>query len=455
MTVDHQALYQRLLDYELSDPAHVIGFNEHLMRSNGWTRAFALRAIEEYRKFVFLAMVADHQVTPSDQVDQVWHLHLLFSDVYWNDFCPRVLGRPLHHEPTRGGPHERARFQHLYRATLASYRQHFGDPPLDLWPPLDVRFGRDLQMQRGPIRRGFRPWRRLRSWWSVAAGAALLVLVSAAVAWADDGPEGGSIPLETLGQWLLMAATFVIAFVTSYRVLRPLVFRPVRGDVCLPLTNSELAYLAAGPDRVLELSLAELVLKGMIIPDVQSRSLVLQRDRVGPLHGVARSMVDVHRSQARPGSPVVTYAALMKPSQFTLDPLRSSLQRQHLMPMGLAWLLAKFAGAALPLGIVTMALTSALGDALLPKPVLAVLTHPCVLPGVTGMVLALGGSPARTLLGDKVLEHQRLAEDDKADVLRRVALAGPAAMSGGRLDDLRDLINGVNADAASSGGCGC
>jgi hypothetical protein len=44
------------------------------MRANGWSRPFALRAIEEYRKFVFLALVADHQVTPSDQVDQVWHL---------------------------------------------------------------------------------------------------------------------------------------------------------------------------------------------------------------------------------------------------------------------------------------------------------------------------------------------------------------------------------------------
>ncbi|MCX5952813.1 MAG: hypothetical protein NTZ40_04815 [Cyanobacteria bacterium] len=33
-------------------------------------------AIEEYRKFVFLALVAGHQITPSDQVDQVGHLHL-------------------------------------------------------------------------------------------------------------------------------------------------------------------------------------------------------------------------------------------------------------------------------------------------------------------------------------------------------------------------------------------
>ena len=67
-------LYQRICAYELDDPSDEFGFLAHVMRANGWSRLFALRAIEEYRKFVFLALVAHHQVTPSDQVDQVWHL---------------------------------------------------------------------------------------------------------------------------------------------------------------------------------------------------------------------------------------------------------------------------------------------------------------------------------------------------------------------------------------------
>ena len=91
MLEKQQQLYQRICAYELDDPSHEIGFLAHLMRANGWSRPFALGAIDEYRKFVFLALEADHPVTPSDQVDQVWHLHLLFSDTYWNDFCPRVL----------------------------------------------------------------------------------------------------------------------------------------------------------------------------------------------------------------------------------------------------------------------------------------------------------------------------------------------------------------------------
>ena len=41
---------------------------------NGWNRSFARRAAEEYRRFLFLAQVAGHPVSPSDEVDQVWHV---------------------------------------------------------------------------------------------------------------------------------------------------------------------------------------------------------------------------------------------------------------------------------------------------------------------------------------------------------------------------------------------
>jgi hypothetical protein len=135
-------------------------------------------------------------------VDQVWHLHLLCSDAYWNDFCPRVLGRPLHHHPAKGGQAERDRFHEQYRATIRSYRQHFGEPPLDLWPPLDVRFGRDLQMQRGPIRRPLRLWRGCRSWrrwrWSAPMGGLLIGLgvIGSALASAAAGGPLRSTPRE-------------------------------------------------------------------------------------------------------------------------------------------------------------------------------------------------------------------------------------------------------------------
>jgi len=462
MSVDQQQLYQRLLDHELHNPEHVIGFNDHLMRSNGWSHDFALRAIAEYRKFVFLAMVADHQVTPSDQVDQVWHLHLLFSDDYWNDFCPRVLGRPLHHTPTRGGPVERQRFMQLYRATLSSYRQHFGEPPRDLWPPVDVRFGRDLQMQRRRIRPPFRPWRQLRSWWSVPGQALLLLLLSAAAAWAEDSPENGSISLGDVGRWLWILTVFVITLWATVKVLRPVLRQPARGGDGWPLTNPELAYLANGPERVLQLTLAELVLKGLIMPDVQSRSLVLLRDRLGRLHDLPWAMVGVHQRLARPQSSAVAYSELLQTSHFseTLAPLLATLQEQQLMLRGWARLLAPQGGVAvlLVMGMWFLSWLSWvfwLSADLTPPPLAAVFHDPAFMPVFAGVTLGLADTTGRTIWGDKVLEQQQ-ADGTHDDPLRRVALVGPAAMTGGRLDDLRALIEGVASDASSScGGCGC
>ncbi|MEZ6192343.1 MAG: hypothetical protein R3C45_13785 [Phycisphaerales bacterium] len=50
--------------------------------------------VNEYRRFCYLAIAAGHTVTPSDEVDQAWHLHLLYTRDYWEDFCPNVLGTP-------------------------------------------------------------------------------------------------------------------------------------------------------------------------------------------------------------------------------------------------------------------------------------------------------------------------------------------------------------------------
>jgi hypothetical protein len=61
----------------------------------------------------------------------------------------------------------------------------------------------------------------------------------------------------------------------------------------------------------------------------------------------------------------------------------------------------------------------------------------------------------RTIWGDSVLQRYQTASTH-ADPLQRIALLGPAAMSGGRLDDLRRLIENVEADIAAAGcACGC
>ena len=148
MNLQQIELHHRLQTYSLDDSAASLPFTRRLARDNCWSYAYAQRAVEEYKKFAFLAIAAGHPVTPSDQVDQVWHQHLLYTQAYWDDFCPNVLQQPLHHNPTQGGSQEQQKFDAWYDKTLGSYEAFFGPPPDDIWPPAHIRFGRDLHFKR-------------------------------------------------------------------------------------------------------------------------------------------------------------------------------------------------------------------------------------------------------------------------------------------------------------------
>ncbi|MEO0586403.1 MAG: hypothetical protein AAF078_02075 [Planctomycetota bacterium] len=141
--VGDEALLRRLMAFELDDPAAAFPFSRRLSRDCGWPIEYALRAIVEYKRFVYLACVAGHSVTPSDQVDHVWHLHLVYTRSYWEQMCGEVLGRPLHHGPTKGGKAEGEKFDDWYERTLDSYRRLIGsEPPRDIWPAAAERFDR-------------------------------------------------------------------------------------------------------------------------------------------------------------------------------------------------------------------------------------------------------------------------------------------------------------------------
>ena len=148
LTVEQHALLDRIQRFSFDTGPTAFPFALRLARDNGWSLGFAVRAITEYRRFAFLAIAAGHPVTPSDHVDQVWHLHLLYTESYWVRFCQDTLRASLHHHPTQGGEREREKFITWYANTLDSYRRFFLDePPADLWPPGAVRFGQADRFQ--------------------------------------------------------------------------------------------------------------------------------------------------------------------------------------------------------------------------------------------------------------------------------------------------------------------
>ena len=136
-------LSEALERFEVSAPSHTLRFQQRLARENRWSLAYANRVFREYKRFLYLCMTSPTTQTPSDAVDQAWHLHLCYSRSYWDDLCRDTLQHDLHHGPTQGGPVEDDRYETQYADTLRRYREAFSaPPPADIWPSVEERFDR-------------------------------------------------------------------------------------------------------------------------------------------------------------------------------------------------------------------------------------------------------------------------------------------------------------------------
>lgn len=136
-------LWDRISDYSFDEEGVALPFSARLARDMCWSESFTAGAIQEYRCFAYLCCISETPLTPSEEVDEVWHLHLVYTRAYWEDFCPNVLGKTLHHGPTKGGGDERTKFRSAYENTLWLYEQEFEiGPPHIYWPQGNARFSK-------------------------------------------------------------------------------------------------------------------------------------------------------------------------------------------------------------------------------------------------------------------------------------------------------------------------
>ncbi len=70
-----QELYEKICHFNLDTPGVVFPFSYKLSWSCRWSEIYTVRVIQEYKRFLFLAMVADHIVSPSAPIDYVWHYY--------------------------------------------------------------------------------------------------------------------------------------------------------------------------------------------------------------------------------------------------------------------------------------------------------------------------------------------------------------------------------------------
>ena len=167
--MQNAALWTRISACHPDDVEADFPFSHRLARDNGWPKRYAARVVLEYLRFAYLSQLNAGIVTPSDEVDQAWHLHLTYTRHYWGTFR-EALGQPLHHMPTKGGPDQAALFRQAYASTLELYRDEFGEPPADIWPPENVRFGKAPHFRRVNMQD---VWLIRKPDWLGVAGAAI------------------------------------------------------------------------------------------------------------------------------------------------------------------------------------------------------------------------------------------------------------------------------------------
>jgi len=449
-TREETALLARLQSHPFENPADSLDFARRLAREQGWGLARARAAIDEYRRFCFLCCTAGEEMTPSQEVDEVWHLHLTFSRDYWQIFCPQVLGTVLHHGPTRGGRTEGLRFREQYARTLAAYERRFGPPPLAFWPGSQERFadpGRIRRVDRA--RHLVLPRPRLPGWRGLLGLLGLLGSLAAigAAAAADALPAN---PLDWTAEPFLslFAGLAAGALVWSF-ILRQILRRRARRSGSgqdAALDPYHLAYLAGGPDRAIDAAVTELLVRRAARLERLPQRIDLKVP-VAELPDELRSLGEAIEISDR-------LFTLRRCAAVWTAPLRARLESQDLVPASTAARQARIAGALPPLAVAAFGAAKIAVGLTRDRPVGYLVVMTLILAAI-GLYL-LFNAPLRTQSGDRALEgaRRRLARVVRAptneELPMAVALGGTAVLAGTLYADYR----GVNPDASGSSGDG-
>ena len=454
MNESHTELYQRIQEFSLDDRTSDFPFSRRLARENRWSPEYAERAIAEYKKFAFLAVAAGHPVTPSEDVDRVWHLHLLYTQSYWGEFCPQVLQTPLHHSPTRGGKPENRKFHDWYDRTLASYEAFFGyPPPSDIWPAAAVRFDRHACFQYLNTRQY---WLVPKPSWEIVprfpANRSIVAVLLVGIALMLTGCEVLGLatfpnPLnfrgsEFLTLYITLTSAALICQWGSFEYFK-------RSDIedsqeNFSLDTYETAYLAGGNDRVVETAIATLVQRGHLKPDRTTRTLEV----VNPLPENSHPLETAIESALRDRNKFDRYRLKTATGVAAFaDEMRARLIHLKLLPnvkdsRQVQWLFALPAILVWLLGLTKLGVGMSRG-----KPV-GFLLLLCVATAIVGWQL-LKRSWHRNRYGDRVLadlqvRHADLKNQLLDDLEDRAGLAfalfGISVLTGDELQGLRQVF---------------
>lgn len=452
------ALWQRLQAYRFGEEDDALpAFVRRVAKEARVSLAEAAQAVEEYRRFCFLACSGGEDATPSALIDQVWHTHLTDTHEYWQRFCPQVLQTTLHHRPGRGDAADAERHALQYRTTLARYRRHFGEPPAACWPApggtttLQLRLRSDVPARRWPMPRegGKALWRWLLATLLLGGWLSSINTAASPLHW-----RGGSF-------LLLFLAAIGLASALAVR-LRRAVCGLGQQRAVRQVDSAELAFLAGGSERVADMQLALLLACDAVQLQLAPSSLrgshrdaaQLQVTDAAVPAALQRALLLV---RANPKLPLALQAL-----RDDASPLREALiGKRLLLGRGQAWS-ARLLGAAPLLALWSAGALKIDIGLQLQRPV-GFLVAAMVL--VT--MLALGfllTPPRRSVAGERVLAERDAAwragagsapAPQASHLAAPLALAGTGVLLGTPWADYHALRTPLVASSGNGGGSSC
>jgi uncharacterized protein (TIGR04222 family) len=463
MKAMQDVLWQKLAAYPFGPQGSELGFERRLARENDWSSDYTAGVVEEYRRFLFLAARAGHPITPSDAVDQAWHLHLIYTDEYWNVLCGEILGFPFHHGPTRGGPQEQAKYVDWYTRTLTRYEEWFGSKPrADVWPSPKDRFLGGAAFRRVNLRR---VWlvpkpdpRKLWRWWAGGIGVSALTgcTALAAIDWNVLEWTGGPF-LVFYGA--LMTLTLMTLFVT----------RQIRGAGASAVSVADedpyvVAGLAGGSRSVVDAGIAALASRQLIEAHPVTPHWVGRRKGVEP--GEV-SRVEEALLAAMPEHGEAQLGDLRRKMKPMLAGIRQEVRQRGWEPTRGQWTGRVLIRVCVVLAVVALGVIK-IGVGMADDRPVGILMGLVALTFVGGLILAFRVR-RRTRAGDEALAELRLHQAEMRSTLRGptpdpdwtvpmfIALAGGSALAGTTLARWQPTLRPApgREAAASSGADGC
>jgi hypothetical protein len=125
LLTENQTFQEKLEALDLKPIAYKLMHPDH---GQGWTRQQVDRAIANYKKFLHLLYIYPNStVVPTQEIDQVWHQHILDTRKYAQD-CQWLFGYFIHHYPyfAMGSDTQQQALETAFSYTRTLFIEHFG-----------------------------------------------------------------------------------------------------------------------------------------------------------------------------------------------------------------------------------------------------------------------------------------------------------------------------------------